>query len=160
MNKRNIAISSCLLGNNVRYNGEEKKVEWVAKLVTKYNFIPVCPECEIGLGVPRPTIELHSDHRSQLRALINYASKTDITEKLEEWAIQARNKNKEIFAFILKARSPSCGLGTTPIFINSTKSETQFADGVVAAKLKKLFPESLFFDEVTGLDYFTKNLDA
>ncbi|MDH3690976.1 MAG: DUF523 domain-containing protein, partial [Gammaproteobacteria bacterium] len=54
-----IGVSSCLLGQNVRYDGEHKRDSFITNALTHYfEFVPVCPEVSIGLGVPRPPIQL------------------------------------------------------------------------------------------------------
>ena len=57
-----IAVSSCLLGEAVRYDGTDKHIEYITQqLAIDYNLISICPEMAVGMGVPRPAIQLIDD---------------------------------------------------------------------------------------------------
>ncbi|MDH3353723.1 MAG: DUF523 domain-containing protein [Chromatiales bacterium] len=107
-----IAISRCLVGDPVRYDGESKfKPKLIKKLEDIFTLIPICPEVEIGLSVPRPPIHI-VERKSVLKVVVIEDSDRDLTEPLQSLA---REKAKlQIDGFILKARSPSCGLTSTP----------------------------------------------
>jgi len=110
-----IGISSCLLGQNVRYDGTNK---WNAAIVEflgpRVEFIPICPEVAIGLGVPRPPIQL-VDVAGEVRALGVEDSSLDVTARLRDYGQQTAQQLANISGFIFKARSPSCGVGNVVI---------------------------------------------
>lgn len=102
----NILVSACLLGVACRYDGKSKPVEYVAKLLSKHNLIPVCPEQLGGLSTPRVPSERKGDR------VIN-SEKKDVTFEYKKGAEEALRLAK-IFncsLAILKAKSPSCGCG-------------------------------------------------
>ncbi len=105
-----VVISACLLGENVRYNGKNKLDICLRDLLGRHvKFLPVCPEVECGMGVPRPPIQLF-DIAGSTR-LMTIDESIDFTERMNKWA---REKLKElsfknICGFVLKSGSPSCG---------------------------------------------------
>jgi uncharacterized protein YbbK (DUF523 family) len=126
MNKKPvIAISACLLGHAVRYDGKHKKHIIVSdRLNQLFDFMPVCPEVGIGLDVPRPPVQLVSFH-AKIRAIGIDDRKIDITEQLEGYAHQQIDQFQNVSGFIFKSKSPSCGLGTTRV-IDSEHSDSLF----------------------------------
>jgi uncharacterized protein YbbK (DUF523 family) len=98
----NILISSCLLGNRVRYDAEIKTYD-ISRL-KNHNLIPACPEVDGGLPVPRPASELQKDGR-----VVNIEG-LDVTEAFEKGAKKALQfvKEHDIKVAILKSKSPSC----------------------------------------------------
>jgi len=103
----NIAVSACLLGEKVRYDGEHKRADWVISLASDFELVALCPEVAIGLGIPRPTIGLFLvDGKIRIRR--HDDSSVDVSEKLAEFGrLQA---SLGFSGFVLKARSPSCGI--------------------------------------------------
>lgn len=106
-----LGISSCLLGDEVRFDGGHKRdsslVETVGPLV---EWVPVCPEVELGLGVPREPMHLvRSD--GEIR-LVGTRSEKDHTDEMEAYARRrvAELVDHDLHGYVLKARSPSCGL--------------------------------------------------
>lgn len=111
-----IAVCSCLLGESCRYDGNHKKDDFIVKDLSLYfDFIPFCPELE-AFGVPREPIELVADKNTlHVKGVL---SKTNVIKKLifvSKNIIQNIDKN-ELCGFILKTKSPSCGLKTTKIY--------------------------------------------
>ena len=106
-----VAISQCLLGDPVRYDGGHKHNPVIAEeLGSHFQWIPVCPEVECGLGVPRETLQLLGSPTTP--RLVTSESNRDVTEMMLEFA-NPRMRDllaTGIHGFILKARSPSCGL--------------------------------------------------
>jgi len=113
MDKIKLGISSCLLGENVRYDGAHKLDAYLKdKLGKLVEWVPVCPEIECGLGVPREPMHLIGSLES-LR-LVTRNSRIDHTDKMLEWAKKklAQLEKKELRGFIFKSDSPSCGLNS------------------------------------------------
>ena len=107
-----IAISRCLIGDPVRYDGKSKyQPNLIKQLESVFTLIPICPEIEIGLTIPRPPIHI-IEKESELRVVIIEDPDIDLTNPLRELAIRKGQMN--IDGFIIKARSPSCGLNSTP----------------------------------------------
>ena len=102
LEKLNILISACLLGDRVRYDGKCKSYD-ISKL-ERYNLISCCPEVDGGLSVPRPASELQKDGK-----VINVEG-LDVTSFFEKGADKALKlvKAHDIKIAILKSKSPSC----------------------------------------------------
>lgn len=100
-----IAVSSCLLGINCKYNGQSNYHEEIIKLKEKYEIIPICPEVLGGLPTPRIPSEIVNDK------VINQQG-IDVTENYKRGALKALNilKENNINIAILKSKSPSCGI--------------------------------------------------
>lgn len=99
-----IAVSSCLLGINCKYNGKSNYNEEIVKLKEKYELIPICPEVLGGLPIPRVPSEIINNK------VINQEG-MDVTKNYIEGANKALQilKDNNIKIVILKAKSPSCG---------------------------------------------------
>lgn len=116
-----IVISACLLGDNVRYDGKNKKQTIFEQLEKEGAVVKkVCPEVAAGLSVPRPAIQLTLDTGS-IHAIGVNDSNIDVTEKLIRSSSNILAENNHATAFILKSRSPSCGVGNTPLFSHSNQ---------------------------------------
>ena len=105
-----IGISSCLLGERVRYDGNHKHDRFITEVLSNYfNFMAFCPEVAIGLGVPRPTIRLERLNNKN-RAILQTGHKSDITDDLHEYGCHIAKTQTTISGYILKSKSPSCGM--------------------------------------------------
>lgn len=102
-----VAISACLLGRPVRYDGGSKPVAAVRELADKVDAVPVCPETASGLPVPRPPAEQQPDGRVLLRG------GTDVTSDFARGSAHEAERVRAVGAplAVLKAKSPSCGHG-------------------------------------------------
>ncbi|MDO4198924.1 MAG: DUF523 domain-containing protein [Erysipelotrichaceae bacterium] len=99
-----IAVSACLLGYNVRYNGTNKKNDRLLELIKDMDIIPICPESSAKLKIPRDPIEI-KDGR------IIDPSGNDYTDILSVADKKVYERIKECDFLILKTKSPSCGYG-------------------------------------------------
>jgi uncharacterized protein YbbK (DUF523 family) len=111
-----VGISSCLLGELVRYDGgHRKQPALLAQFAGQVEWVASCPEAELGLGVPRETIQI--ELREGSLRLMTHDSRRNITGSMIAWAqrraaaLAARN----ISGYVFKARSPSCGVGSVAI---------------------------------------------
>ena len=115
--KIKIGISSCLLGNAVRYDGGHKRDRFLTDTLGRYvDFVPVCPEVEIGLGIPREAMRLVGELAHP--RLLTIRSRIDLTERMVVWA-QERVKELEkenLCGFIFKSDSPSSGLERVKVY--------------------------------------------
>jgi len=115
--KFKIGISSCLLGNEVRWNGGHKLDKYLVHTLGKFvDYVPVCPEVEAGFGIPRESFRLIGD--AQDPRLVTFKSKTDHTDRMLTWA---RKRVKELEAedlcgFIFKSASPSSGMTRVKVY--------------------------------------------
>ncbi|MFX1538230.1 MAG: DUF523 and DUF1722 domain-containing protein, partial [Promethearchaeota archaeon] len=115
----NVVVSKCLEFAACRYNGQLIRDDFVKKLNDYVNFIPVCPEFEIGLGIPRFPVRL-VDADGETR-LIQPATNNDVTEKMHHFAENFLNPLQDVDGFILKYRSPSCGLKNVRLYVGAQK---------------------------------------
>jgi uncharacterized protein YbbK (DUF523 family) len=151
--KPRVGISRCLLGEDVRYDGTNRLSSAVEKLTPFVEWIPVCPEVEVGMGVPREPIQLvrHTDgvRAGQDRVLlIGIQSGEDWTERMEQWAKQrvAALAAVGISGFVLKARSPSCG--PAGVLVHGDRgTPTPDGRGLFAEALTVLMPALPMIDE-------------
>jgi uncharacterized protein YbgA (DUF1722 family)/uncharacterized protein YbbK (DUF523 family) len=120
--KENIAIgiSSCLLGENVRYDGGHKRDHFLVHTLGNYvHWVPVCPEVEYGLPVPRESMRLKGDPDSP--RLITRTSNIDHTDGMLAWAQKKCRvlQKEDLSGFIFKSRSPSSGIRNVKVYMPS-----------------------------------------
>jgi len=108
-----IVISKCLGFAACRYDGQIVSSPFVESMKPFVEFIDTCPECEIGLGVPREPIIIVLDGEKRL---VQPASGLDLTEQMIKFAHSYLEELADFDGFILKSKSPSCGIGTTKVF--------------------------------------------
>ncbi|MBU8932627.1 MAG: DUF523 domain-containing protein [candidate division Zixibacteria bacterium] len=136
-----IAVSACLLGHKVRYDGEHRRHEWIAnRLAQRVKLLPICPELDAGLSVPREPIDLIGEIGNP-RA-IGRESETDLTDKLRQSAsIRLQKKDiKHFSAFIFKDKSPSCAIRGEKIILKSGRIVRK-GTGIFAAELMRRYPQ-------------------
>ena len=139
-----VGVSSCLLGEMVRYDGSHKRNRTVRELAAEgLHFIPFCPEVEIGLGVPREPIQLVQT-AAGTRCLGTKTKTLDVTESLNNLATQQRWADS-LSGYIFKARSPSCGLSDVPILRGRNRANN--GQGLFAARIKQTYPALPIADE-------------
>ncbi len=159
MKKLKIGVSACLIGFKYRYDGESRFSKTITeKLGGKVDLIPVCPEVECGLSIPRPKMHLEfSPAGTRLKVTETGA---DETMRMTSWIA---NKLEQLEAmgisgFLFQAKSPSCGLADTKIFAPGGKRiVTESGNGLFAAMLKKRFPR-LVIGEERDIDEFMRSL--
>jgi uncharacterized protein YbbK (DUF523 family) len=117
-----IGISSCLLGNKVRYDGgDERDIFIIEKMGSSVKFVPVCPEVELGLGVPREPIRLWFNPDSPRLIAVN--SGKDLTNRMIRWAKRRVKELEEedLWGFIFKSGSPSDGIRNVKVYMGDSK---------------------------------------
>lgn len=135
-----VGISSCLLGEAVRWDGSHRRQEELLReLGPRVEWLPVCPELELGLGVPREPIHL-VDSGTGLQ-LLGRASGREHGQALEHWARErlACLFEQGLCGYVLKSRSPSCGLRGVPVLGADGRSRA-LSRGRFAALLLQRFP--------------------
>lgn len=106
-----VGVSSCLLGEEVRWNGAHKRDPYLTEVLGRYfEWVPICPEMEIGLGVPREAIRLEGDPGAP--RLVARTSGEDLTARMEAFAERRVEALAalDLCGYILKSDSPTCGM--------------------------------------------------
>lgn len=154
--KIKIAVSSCLLGEAVRYDGSDKHIEYVTQQLSKeYNLISLCPEMAIGMGVPRPPIHLiNLDNTIQAVAVEN--PENNVSKKLIEYGELVVKNHSDICGFILKKNSPSCGIKNVKV-LNKKGEYERNGQGLFAATVMKVMPLLPVIDEEDFTDIKLRN---
>lgn len=145
-----IGVSSCLLGNKVRYDGQDKKHSNVLKLCERFTCIAICPEYAIDLGVPRPPIHL-VQLVSGIRARGIANPQQDVTDALMEYADEVHESLPQLCGYIFKARSPSCGVNSTPLLDVTGMQQLGTTNGIYSGRIQQL-AEQLPIVEETQLN--------
>ena len=143
--KISIGVSSCLLGNRVRYDGDHQYQPVIKEYFSDhFMLVAFCPEIEIGLGVPRAKIQL-IERDTQIICVDQLTETKDYTRQLSQCCDSQSDWLKQISGYILKTKSPSCGL---------TKVKTRFGDqikaigqGIFARELLKRLPNLPMIEE-------------
>jgi uncharacterized protein YbbK (DUF523 family) len=112
--KPRVVVSQCLGFAACRYNGARLADEFVARLKAHVDFRPVCPEMAIGLGCPRDPIRVVKTPAGS--RLVQPATGRDVTDAMREFAARFLDGVGEVDGFILKARSPSCGIKDVKVY--------------------------------------------
>lgn len=137
MNKPNLIISACLDYAKCRYNGDVIPFPWARELEKFVNIITVCPEVEMGLGTPRPTVRLAVNDKSEKR-MVDSKTKEDHTDKYNKFFADFENRALDLDGAILKAKSPSCGLVGVKLYNGDFPQEA--TKGLFAAGLIEKYP--------------------
>ena len=143
-----IGISSCLLGNKVRYDGQHKLDRFLRDELGPYVYwVPVCPETECGLGIPREAMRLVGKDTDSARLFTNktFIDKTDqmldyINEKLDEL------EKERLRGFIFKSKSPTSGMRGVKIYTEAGMPSHR-GSGIFAREFMKRFPNLPVEDE-------------
>ncbi|CUT04947.1 YbgA family protein [Candidatus Chrysopegis kryptomonas] len=141
--KPTVVISACLDGFAYRYNGFSVNDEIVDRIKSLFNLVHVCPEVGIGLGVPRKTIKLQKVKNS-IRAIQDETG-IDLTDELEKFAKNFLNELGQVHGFILKAKSPSCGVGSAKVYYKDNPYGKSY--GIFAGIVNEHFPFIPMIDE-------------
>jgi uncharacterized protein YbgA (DUF1722 family)/uncharacterized protein YbbK (DUF523 family) len=143
--KPEVIISKCIGFEACRWNGLIIKSEFVEKLKNYVNFHPVCPEVEIGLGVPRDPIRV-IEIEGHLR-LYQPSTEEDLTGKMENFTNEFLENVKNVDGFILKNKSPSCGIKAVRVYHGYGQGRTKNKYGFFGGAVLKKFPYLAVEDE-------------
>jgi uncharacterized protein YbbK (DUF523 family)/uncharacterized protein YbgA (DUF1722 family) len=136
-----IGVSSCLLGEEVRYDGGHQRDDYVVGVLGRAcTLVPVCPELEVGLGVPREPIRLVGEAATP--RLLGVTSGTDHTEAMRDFARRriAALRRQGLSGYVLKRGSPSCGLARVKRYAAADAAPTRDGTGLFARALTKALP--------------------
>jgi uncharacterized protein YbgA (DUF1722 family)/uncharacterized protein YbbK (DUF523 family) len=117
--KPRIVISKCISFDPCRYNGEIVQDKFVARLKPLVEFVCVCPEVEIGLGTPRPPVRIVSSGDGF--RMIQPSSGLDVSDKMRKFSSGFLDGLQQVDGFILKNRSPSCGVTDVKVYAGPEK---------------------------------------
>ena len=148
--KKRLCVSACLLGVPCRWKGDSKPCEAVQRLAEdgRVEIVPFCPEMAAGLGCPRPPIELvRTDEGVRVLRVDRTGDATDALRAACKAQADALARSGGVDGFVLKSRSPSCGLAA-PLHDDAGR-ETGAAPGLWAAFARERFPGARFLDEGT-----------
>jgi uncharacterized protein YbgA (DUF1722 family)/uncharacterized protein YbbK (DUF523 family) len=133
-----IGISSCLLGEKVRYDTGHKNHSYISNTLGQYfTFKPFCPEMAIGLGTPRETIRLVQID-DEIRCVGTKNADHDVTDRLKNCAEEQKPWHADLCGYILKKDSPSCGMERVKVY-KGTMGE-KIGSGIYARVLQDNFP--------------------
>jgi len=140
MEKIKLGISTCLLGENVRYDGGHKLDRFLTDTLGQYvEYVPVCPEVECGLSIPRESMHLEGDPESP--RLVTSRTKQDMTGRMVGWAnTRVADLEKEgLCGFIFKSDSPSSGMERVKVY-NEKGMAVKKGIGMFARVFMEHFP--------------------
>ena len=143
--KKKVLISACLLGELCRYDGATKTNNVVLQKFKDDDIIPFCPEAPV-LGTPRERISVI--FKDKTYKLIADETNKDVTSLIEEQVDIVMAAHPDLDMIVLKSKSPSCGLGTTPI-LNEKRDVLMYDDGIAASRLKEKYPNIKIMDELS-----------
>lgn len=144
-----IAVSACLLGEAVRYDGTDKRDAYVCKVLAgRYALVSCCPEAGAGLGVPRPPVHLVGDPAAP-RAVGVDDPGLEVTGRLSAYIEALVAQLEPIDGAVLKARSPSCGLAVP---VRGDDGQQQPGMGLFAHALAARWPDLPLADEADLAD--------
>ena len=141
-----IAVSACLLGKNVRYDGRHKYIDLNKYFASeKYQLSGICPEVEMGMSIPRKPIQIIKS-QNQIHLVQVENQNINHTLVMEHWFKKSLNHLSQFHGFILKSKSPSCGNQTTVHYSNDNNQ--YISDGYFVCLLKQHFNNPLIIDEI------------
>jgi uncharacterized protein YbgA (DUF1722 family)/uncharacterized protein YbbK (DUF523 family) len=140
-NRIKLGISSCLLGNKVRYDGQHKYDSWLVEELGPYvEFVPVCPEVECGLPVPREAMRLVGNPENPRLVTVN--TKVDHTDRMLSFCTGkiAQLKDENLCGFVFKSKSPSSGMERVKVYPEKGGAAAKTGVGLFAREFMRTFP--------------------
>jgi uncharacterized protein YbgA (DUF1722 family)/uncharacterized protein YbbK (DUF523 family) len=136
-----IGVSSCLLGELVRFDGGHTRDRFVTDVLGPWvEYVSVCPEVEIGMGTPRPTIRL-VDEDGKSEQLVSPSTGEDFTQSMNRYAREKIGELEQLGldGYVLKKGSPSCGMERISVYKNGARNHRKGV-GLFAANLMQRWP--------------------
>ena len=140
LTKIRLGISSCPLGEKVRYDGGQKLDHFITETLGKFvEFVPVCPEVECSLGIPREAMHLSSSPEGP--RLVTIRTQVDHTERMRAWAQKrvVELEQEDLCGFIFKSDSPSSGMERVKIYSGKGMAD-KTGVGLFAQEFMQHFP--------------------
>ena len=139
--KPKIAISACLLGAEVRFNGGHKESRLCSQTLSEhFEFVPLCPEVAIGLGIPRQAIRLIGDP-DQPQAVGSVDSGLNVTGPLHDYGVEMAGVHTDICGYIFMQKSPSCGLERVKVYQDQGRPAELRGRGIYASAFCAAHPD-------------------
>ena len=139
--KPKIAISACLLGAEVRFNGGHKESRLCSQALSEhFDFVPLCPEVAIGLGIPRQPIRLIGNP-AQPQAVGSVDSTLNVTSPLHNYAVEMAAAHTDICGYIFMQKSPSCGLERVKVYQDGGRPAELSGRGIYARAFCDAHPD-------------------
>lgn len=135
-----LGISTCLMGEPVRYDGQHKHDHYLTDILGKYvRWVPVCPEVECGLTVPREA--MHLTGNPEAPSLVTVRTGIDLTAQMRKWCAKRLDEleSEELCGFVFKSKSPSSGLLRVKVF-NAKGVPSKNGVGLFARAFTERFP--------------------
>ena len=135
-----LGISACLLGQKVRFDGGHKREQFLTEFFGKFvEWIPICPEVEVGMGVPRETVRLVGTLTNP--RMVAEKSGKDWTEAMNRFAEKRMREiaEKTLSGYVFKKNSPTCGMERVRVYSNKGMPERK-GRGLFAASLMNQWP--------------------
>lgn len=135
-----VGVSSCLLGREVRFDGGHKRDLFLTDRLGDFvEWVPVCPEVEAGMGIPRPA--LHLVREGDAVRMVETASGSDHTHRMRRYARQRVRalRDLDLCGYVLKKGSPSCGLTRVKVYGEKSAPRRE-GRGLYASVLTETFP--------------------
>lgn len=136
-----IGVSSCLLGEQVRFDGGHKRSPFITGTLANYvTFVPVCPELEAGMGVPREPVRLVGSLESH--RMVGSRSGNDVTANMVSFSRRrvGELESSALCGYILKKDSPSCGMERVKIYADGGGMPSKQGVGLFAQELQRRYP--------------------
>lgn len=136
-----VGVSSCLLGIEVRYDGGHKRDRFLTDMLANYfEFVPVCPEVEVGMGVPRESVRLAGDPDNP--RMLGFKSGRDWTDAMKRFCKSRAKELKEydLSGYIFKSKSPSCGIARVRLRSLSGGATHRVTVGLHAREIMDRYP--------------------
>ncbi len=135
----NVGISSCVIGESVRFDGGHKSNKFASNVLSPYfNYIPICPEVGSGMSVPRPTIRLMTNDE-RIALVDSKDSSIDYTDSMLEFSNKTVDAlmDANLCGYIVCANSPSCGMERVKVYSknNATKNGVGLYTGTLMKKM-------------------------
>ena len=140
MSKARLGISACLLGQEVRFDGGHKRDRFLTdELGQHVEWVPVCPEVELGMGIPREPVQLL--RIGETTRMMATSTGIDYTDRMNEWARERVEAlaGEDLDGYVLKSKSPSCGMWNVKVE-RPGGSPAHDGRGLFAAVLLERFP--------------------
>jgi len=138
--KIRLGISTCLLGEKVRFDGGHKLDRYLTDTLGQYvEYVPVCPEVECGFGIPREPLRLIGDPDHP--RLVTFRTNQDHTERMVQWARKrvAELEREDLCGFVFKSNSPSSGMERVKVY-NANGVPAKIGVGLFARVFMEQFP--------------------
>ncbi len=138
--KPQLGVSACLMGKSVRFDGGHKQNRFVLQECAEYfDLRPVCPEVELGLGIPRPVIQLRK-FETEIKLVNSKNPHRELTNAMRDYSETRVQGFDGLDGFIFKKDSPTCGMERVPVFDNKTGQRERNGVGMFAASFKARYP--------------------